>query len=63
MNKTENKLILSIAVPAVLQTVIRSSFSFVDAFFVGQLGSVQLAGLSVATFLVWGLLSLAEIIP
>lgn len=63
MLKSENKLILAIAIPAVLQTVVRSSFSFVDAIFVGQLGSTQLAGLSVATFLVWGILSLSEIIP
>lgn len=63
MHKSENKLILAIAIPAVLQTVVRSSFSFVDAIFVGQLGSIQLAGLSVATFLVWGVLSLSEIIP
>jgi putative MATE family efflux protein len=59
---TDRKLILALALPAVLQTVIRSSFSLIDAYWVGKLGSIQLAGISVATFLVWGILSISEII-
>jgi putative MATE family efflux protein len=59
---SDNKLILALAIPAILQTVIRSSFSIVDAFWVGQLGSIELASLTVATFLVWGALALGELI-
>lgn len=62
MSKSENRLILALAVPAVLQTVVKSSFPIIDAFWVGKLGSVQLASVSVATFLTWGILSLGEII-
>jgi putative MATE family efflux protein len=59
---SDNKLILTLAIPAILQTVIRSSFSIVDAFWVGKLGSIELASLTVATFLVWGALALGELI-
>jgi putative MATE family efflux protein len=62
MPKSENRLILALAIPAVLQTVIKSSFTLSDAYWVGKLGSVQLAAISVATFLVWGMMSLGEMI-
>lgn len=59
---SDRKLILSLAIPAVLQTVVRSLFAIVDAFWVGKMGSVELAAITVATFLVWGILALGEMI-
>ena len=57
-----NKKILSLALPAVLYTITKSSFSIIDAYWVGKLGSLELAGLTVATFIVWGVISLTEVI-
>lgn len=59
---SDRKIILSLAIPAVLQTVVRSLFAIVDAFWVGKMGSVELAAITVATFFVWGILALGEII-
>lgn len=59
---SDRKLILSLAIPAVLQTVVRSLFAIVDAFWVGKMGSLELAAITVATFLVWGILALGEMI-
>jgi putative MATE family efflux protein len=60
--RSDSKIILALAVPAVLQTLVRSSFVIIDAYWVGKLGSVQLAALTVATFLVWGAMALGEMI-
>jgi putative MATE family efflux protein len=60
--KSDIKLILALAIPAVMQTVVRSSFVIIDAYWIGKLGSLQLAALSVATFIVWGGLALGEMI-
>jgi len=57
---SDRKIILTLAGPAVLQTVIRSLFVIVDAFWVGKMGSVPLAALTSAAFLVWGFLALGE---
>lgn len=59
---SDRKIILTLAIPAVLQTVVRSLFTIVDAFWVGKMGSVELAAITVATFLVWGILALGEMI-
>lgn len=59
---SDRKIILSLAVPAVLQTVVKSLFAIIDAFWVGKMGSVELAAITVATFLVWGILALGEMI-
>lgn len=59
---SDRKLILSLAIPAVLQTVVKSLFAIVDAFWVGRMGSLELASITVATFMVWGILALGEII-
>lgn len=59
---SDRKLILSLAIPAVLQTIVRSLFTIVDAFWVGKMGSIELAAITVATFLVWGILALGEMI-
>ena len=57
-----NRKILNLALPAVLYTITKSSFSIIDAYWVGKLGSPQLAGLTVATFIIWGVISLTEVI-
>ncbi len=56
----DRKIIFSLAGPAVLQTVVRSLFVIVDAFWVGKTGSLPLAALTSAAFLVWGFLALGE---
>ena len=62
IKKSDTRLIIALALPAVFQTLTKSSFSLIDSFWVGKLGSVQLASITVSTFLVWGIISLAEII-
>ncbi len=57
-----NRKILNLALPAVLYTLTKSSFSIIDMYWVGKLGSIELAGLTVATFITWGVISLAEVI-
>lgn len=59
---SDRRLILSLAIPAVLQTVIKSLFAIVDAFWVGKMGSIELASITAATFMVWGIIALGEII-
>lgn len=59
---SDRKTILNLAVPAVMQTVVRSLFVIVDAFWVGKLGKLPLAALTTATFLIWGFLALGEMI-
>lgn len=59
---SDNRLILAIAGPAVLQTLVKSSFSLIDTYWVGKLGSTELASITVANFLVWGALALGEMI-
>lgn len=59
---SDNKLILLIAGPAVLQTVVKSSFTLIDTYWVGKLGSPELAAITVANFLIWGSLALGEMI-
>lgn len=58
----DRKIILALVIPAVMQTVVRSLFVIIDAFWVGKMGSEFLASLTVATFLIWGILALGEII-
>ena len=62
MIRSDSKIILALAIPAVLQTLVRSSFIIIDAYWVGKLGSIQLAALTVATFLVWGAMALGEMV-
>ncbi|MDD5362664.1 MAG: MATE family efflux transporter [Ignavibacteria bacterium] len=57
---TDRKIIFNLAGPAVLQTVVRSLFVIVDAFWVGKMGSLPLAALTSAAILVWGFLALGE---
>ncbi len=60
--RSDRSMIIKLTVPAVLQTVIRSLFVIIDAYWVGKLGSSELAALTSATFLVWGFLALGELI-
>lgn len=60
---SDNRLILAIAGPAVLQTLVKSSFTIIDSYWVGKLGSAELAAITVANFLVWGAMALGELIP
>ena len=53
---------MRLSFPAVLQTVLRSLFIIIDAYWVGKLGSTSLAALTVATFIVWGIMALGEVI-
>ena len=60
--KSDNKIIFALAIPAVLQTLVRSSFSLIDAYWVGKMGSIELAALSISYFIVWGTYALGEMI-
>lgn len=60
--KPDNKIIFALAIPAVLQTLVRSSFSIIDAYWVGKMGSIQLAALTVANFMVWGTYAMGEMV-
>jgi putative MATE family efflux protein len=60
--KPDNKIIFALAIPAVLQTLVRSSFSLIDAYWVGKMGSIELAALSISYFIVWGTYALGEMI-
>jgi putative MATE family efflux protein len=59
---SDRKIILLLAIPAVLQTLVRSSFAIIDAYWVGKLGSIQLAALTISYFFVWASISLGEMI-
>jgi len=60
--QSDRKTILNLAIPAVFQTVLRSLFIIIDAFWIGKLGSAELAALTVATFIVWGVLELGDMV-
>ncbi len=62
IKRSDTRIILALAIPAVMQTLTKSSFSLIDSFWVGKLGSVQLASITVSNFLMWGIISMAEII-
>lgn len=59
---SDRKTILNLALPAVLQTVLRSFFIIIDAFWIGKMGSTELAALTAAAFIVWGTLELGDLI-
>ena len=50
-----------LAIPAVGATLLQGLFNIIDMFWVGRgLGSAALAGVGTASFVVWAILSLAE---
>jgi putative MATE family efflux protein len=57
-----NRTILTLAWPAVLQTLVRSSLPIIDSYWIGKLGSEQLAAITVASFLSWGVFALGEMV-
>ncbi|MCX7832589.1 MAG: MATE family efflux transporter [Ignavibacteria bacterium] len=59
---SDRKIILSLAIPAILQTVLRAFFIVIDAFWVGQIGSDELAALTFSMFVVWASLELGEML-
>jgi len=59
---SDRKLILGLAIPAILQTILRALFIVVDAFWVGKLGSDELAALTFSMFAVWASLELGEML-
>lgn len=59
---SDRKVILNLAIPAILQTVLRAFFIVIDAFWVGKLGSNELAALTFSMFAVWASLELGEML-
>lgn len=62
-NKSLNKEILTLAWPAAMQTLVRSSVPIIDSYWVGHLGSEQLAAITVGSFLSWGVFAIGEMLP
>lgn len=61
--KSLNKQIISLAWPVVLQTLVRSFIPILDSFWLGKLGTEELAAITVGSFLSWGIFALGEMIP
>jgi putative MATE family efflux protein len=60
--KSLNRTILTLAWPAVLQNLVRSSLPIFDSFWIGKLGPEYLAAMTVASFLSWGIFAMGEMI-
>jgi putative MATE family efflux protein len=58
-----NKEIISLAWPAALQTLVRSSVPIIDSYWIGKLGPEYLAAITVGSFLSWGVFALGELLP
>ncbi len=61
--KSLNKEIISLAWPAVLQTLVRSSVPIIDSYWIGKLGPEHLAAITVGSFLSWGVFAMGELLP
>ncbi len=61
--KSLNKEIITLAWPAVLQTLVRSSVPIIDSYWIGKLGPEFLAAITVGSFLSWGVFALGELLP
>ena len=52
MKKSDNKvflnLVLTLALPVALQSMLQASFGIIDQIMIGQLGSVSVAGVGLA---------------
>lgn len=62
-NRKLNGEIIRLAWPAVLQTLVRSSVPIIDSYWVGHLGSEQLAAITVGSFLSWGVFAIGVLMP
>jgi putative MATE family efflux protein len=60
--KSLNKEIITLAWPAVLQTLVRSSVPIIDSYWIGKLGPEFLASITVGSFLSWGVFALGELL-
>jgi putative MATE family efflux protein len=60
--KSLNKEIITLAWPAVLQTLVRSSVPIIDSYWIGKLGPEFLAAITVGSFLSWGVFAMGELI-
>ena len=58
-----NKEIITLAWPAVLQTLVRSSVPIIDSYWIGKLGPEYLAAITVGSFLSWGVFAMGELLP
>jgi len=56
------RVALTLALPAMGMMYLIASFSFVDTAFAGRLGAKTLAGISTGSFVLWGILGLANLI-
>lgn len=54
--------VLELAWPTVLSMILLTAFSITDAFFLGQLGTVPLAAVISAIFVIWMIFSIVQII-
>lgn len=48
-NRTFFKMVCSLAIPVALQSMLQSSFSIIDQIMIGQLGSISIAGVGLAS--------------
>lgn len=59
-----NREILRLAWPVLLQNICRSlAIAILDSYWIGKLGSEELAAITVGSFLSWGMYALGEMIP
>jgi putative MATE family efflux protein len=58
-----NREIITLAWPAVMQSLVRSLIPILDSFWIGKLGAEYLAAITVGSFLSWGVFALMETMP
>lgn len=54
-----DRVILRLAVPAIAASLLRGTFTFTDAFWIGRVGPDALAAFGAASFYVWALIALS----
>ena len=59
-----NRQIIKLAWPIVMQNLIRSlAIAILDSYWIGKIGTEQLAAITVGSFLSWGIFALTEMVP
>ena len=59
-----NSQIIKLAWPIVIQNLIRSlAVAILDSYWIGRIGTEQLAAITVGSFLSWGIFALTEMVP
>ena len=56
------KGLLSLGIPVVASLLLQTSFNIVDAIWIGRLGDAALAAISTASFVLWSVFALAEMV-